>query len=269
LFYLGVDASAEVVFIHLKAMPYLTSYNYVKDQFMQQLSKLRAIVYHLYPGILNTIGFIMFAPLSIKYGYSPQFGILLAVLLVAMPLLTGHLRLAKKEEQKKKITDLNGFTNKLPTGKLILYSLGLVVLAFIIWGLTQPANKIISDKLLGWLPAWFTSQDLKGYDHEKIKITLLFNLLLNGLLMPFVEELYFRGYLLPRMQAFGKSAFLINAVFFSLYHFWQPHIYLTLILSLLPMTYLVWKTRDLRLAILTHCLLNLVGAVLSFGLLMK
>ena len=147
--------------------------------------------------------------------------------------------------------------------------MGLVVFAFLIWGVTQPLNKIIADKFLTWLPAWYTVQDFQGYDKGAIQLTLLLNLLLNGFLAPFVEELYFRGYLLPRMEHFGKWAFVINALLFSLYHFWQPYIYLTLVLSLLPMIYLVWKTKDLRLGILTHCLLNLVGAVMSFGLLLQ
>jgi membrane protease YdiL (CAAX protease family) len=100
-------------------------------------------------------------------------------------------------------------------------------------------------------------------------VTLVLNLVLNGFITPVVEELYFKGYLLPRMQVWGKWAFVINAFLFSLYHFWQPYIYLTLLLSLLPMTYTVWKTKDLRLGILAHCLLNLIGALLSFGLLLQ
>jgi hypothetical protein len=71
------------------------------------------------------------------------------------------------------------------------------------------------------------------------------------------------------MAAWGKWSFVSNTVLFSLYHFWQPYVYLTLIIALLPMIYLVWKTKDLRLAILTHCLLNIVGALLSFGLIIK
>jgi len=47
---------------------------------------------------------------------------------------------------------LNGYKNKLSTSKLILYAAGLVVFAFLIWGITQPLNKIISEKLFSWLP---------------------------------------------------------------------------------------------------------------------
>ena len=140
---------------------------------------------------------------------------------------------------------------------------------FLIWGITQPLDKIITDKIFNWLPAWYTVQDFKGYSKASIELTLILNLLLNGFFAPVVEEYYFRGYLLPRMAAWGKWAFVLNTVLFSLYHFWQPYVYLTLIIALLPMIYMVWKTKDLRLAILTHSLLNIVGALLSFGLLMK
>jgi membrane protease YdiL (CAAX protease family) len=234
---------------------------------MHQLNKVKSVIFHLYPGIFITLGFIILAPLSIKYGFPPQFGMLLAIILVALPLLLLHLFKVKKQENRKSIFALNGYTNKLPKGKLILYSIALVIFAFTIWGITAPMNKVITEKLLFWLPNWFTVQDFVGYDKSKIGITLVLNLVFNGVLAPYIEEFYFRGYLLARMKSWGKYAFIINAVLFSLYHFWQPYIYLTLIVSLLPMTFLVWKTKDLRLSILTHCLLNLIGALLSFGLL--
>ena len=236
---------------------------------VRQLSKTRAIVYHLYPGIIIVFSFIVLTPILVSYHYPPQLGILTSIILVAIPLFIAHLRWAKKKESSKNFWQLNGYKNKLSTGKLILYATALVVFMFLIWGVTQPLDKVISDKLLNWLPGWFTVQDFNGYGKEVILLTLVVNLVVNGFLAPFVEEFYFRGYLLPRMAAWGKWAFVLNAVLFSFYHFWQPYVYLTLILSLTPMVWLVWKTKDLRLAILTHCLLNIVGALLSFGLILK
>lgn len=234
---------------------------------MKQLTKGKSILFHLYPGIFITLGFIALTPVLIRYGFPPQFGMLLVIIIVALPLLLLHLSKIKKQEKSKSIFSINGYTNRLPSWKLTLYIIGLLFFSFTIWGITEPINKVMTEKLLFWLPNWFTVQSFAGYDKNKIAITLVLNLLFNGVLAPYIEELYFRGYLLSRMKSWGKYAFVVNAVLFSLYHFWQPYIYLTLIASLLPMTYLVWKTKDLRLSILTHCLLNLIGAVLSFGLL--
>ncbi|NCD68683.1 CPBP family intramembrane glutamic endopeptidase [Mucilaginibacter agri] len=236
---------------------------------MTQLSKTQSIVYHLYPGVIITAGFVIITPVVIRYGYPPQFGMMISIILIAIPTLFLHLLKAKSAEDLASITDLNGFKNHLPKLKLILYAVLLVIAAFIIWGITQPLDQWLTRNILGWLPKWYTLQNFSGYSTDKIKTTLLLNLVLNGLLAPIAEEFYFRGYLLPRMQAWGKYAFVVNTICFSLYHFWQPYVYITLILALLPLCYLVTKTRDIRLGIVTHILLNIVGVILSFGLLIK
>jgi uncharacterized protein len=236
---------------------------------MNQLSKLRSVLYHLYPGIFITFCFILLAPVLLKYHYPPQFSLLLAIVIAAIPLLLLHLNKARKTENYKTIPELNYYNKKLPAARLIVYIIGLVIFAFLVWGITQPLNEVITKKLFYWLPHWYTTQDFTGYSKQIILITLIMNVALNGLVAPLVEEFYFRGYLLPRMAAWGKWAFVLNAILFSLYHFWQPYIWLTLVISLLPMTFLVWKTKDLRLGIYTHCLLNLIGALLSFALILK
>jgi membrane protease YdiL (CAAX protease family) len=48
-------------------------------------------------------------------------------------------------------------------------------------------------------------------------------LVANALLAPIVEEIVFRGFLLPRMRtAFGRGDFLVNGVLFTIYHLHQP-----------------------------------------------
>jgi membrane protease YdiL (CAAX protease family) len=60
----------------------------------------------------------------------------------------------------------------------------------------------------------------------------------NAVAGPVVEEVYFRGYLLPRISRFGAWAPLINTVLFSVYHFFTPWQNVGRILGLLP-----WCTR--------------------------
>jgi len=235
---------------------------------MQQLTKATSIIHHLYPGVVIAAAFVLLTPHVVARGYPPQLAMLLCIAVVAVPLLLLHLRLARKKEGLAGIRELNGYTQRLPTGRLVAYSVGLVFVAFIAWGALQPVDQALTAHLLGWLPDWYRVQDFSGYSRQAITITLIANLALNGVLAPLVEEIYFRGYLLPRMEVWGRWAFVANALLFSLYHFWQPYIYVTLIVALLPMTWMVWKTKDLRLAILTHCLLNLIGALLTMAMLL-
>lgn len=234
---------------------------------MKQHSKLKSIFYHLYPGVGITIFFIIVAPYFVTIGLPPQMAMLIAIVFVVIPIILVHLMKAKRSEKVKDINELMVYKEKLPAGKLTLYVIGLILFAFIIYGVTQPINAIISDKLFFWLPDWYQVRDFAGYSKQIILITLIFNLVLNGFLAPFAEELYFRGYLLPRMQTWGKMAPIVNAILFSIYHFWQPQIYLTLIIALVPLSYLTWKTKSLKLAIYTHCGLNIVGAIISFAML--
>ncbi|MDP2040245.1 MAG: CPBP family intramembrane metalloprotease [Algoriphagus sp.] len=233
---------------------------------MEQHSKLKSIIFHLYPGLIIVLFFGLSTPYFLKLGLPPQLSMLTAILVVVIPLFLIHLNQARKLEKKESIRELISYTNELPTARLIGYVAGLIVFAFLVYGLTQPLNVIISNKLLFWLPEWYKVQDFTGYSKTIILITLLINLIFNGLIAPFLEEIYFRGYLLPRMRNWGNFAPLVNTILFSLYHFWQPQIYLTLMIALFPMTYLVWKTRSLKLGIYTHCGLNIIGAILSFGL---
>jgi membrane protease YdiL (CAAX protease family) len=84
-----------------------------------------------------------------------------------------------------------------------------------------------------------------------------------GVLTPLVEELYFRGYLLPRMERYAtKWAPLANVVLFSVYHFFSPWENLVRICALLPQFYVVWRERNIRFGIWTHVLINTIGGIM-------
>lgn len=234
---------------------------------MKQLSLIKILWYHLYPGLLLTAFFAGLTPFLAPIGIPSQMVLLLGIPTIILPVMYVHLKNSKKKENKESIIDLIPYRNELPRLKLISITIGLVVFAFLMYGITQPLNEIITKKMLFWIPEIYQIQNFQGYSEDILIITLLLNLILNGLVAPLIEEIYFRGYLLPRMSAMGKYAPLASTLLFSVYHFWQPQIYLTLILSLLPMIYLTWRLKSIKLAIYTHCGLNLVGALLSFGLL--
>jgi membrane protease YdiL (CAAX protease family) len=85
------------------------------------------------------------------------------------------------------------------------------------------------------------------------------------LLAPLVEELYCRGYLLPRLARLGTWAPMVNVALFALYHLWKPWDFLSLVVILAPMVYAVWRTRDVRVGIAVHIGLNGTSFLLGTG----
>ena len=116
---------------------------------------------------------------------------------------------------------------------------------------------------------FFDLSQYKGFDQPVLRLTFLVYLVVNGLALPIIEELYFRGYLLPKLERYGKWAPLINLSLFSLYHFWAPWGTISRILWLLPWVYVVWRKRNIYLIMITHITINVIGSLLTWGLILS
>jgi membrane protease YdiL (CAAX protease family) len=124
----------------------------------------------------------------------------------------------------------------------------------------------IADALFSWYPESvreFASMDGDTtYATWALVVFFAVAFPVNGVIGPVVEELYFRGHLLPRIDRFGRGAPVLNAVLFSLYHFWTPWQNVGRILGLLPWIYTVWRKRSLRLSIAAHISVNCIFLLL-------
>jgi len=124
--------------------------------------------------------------------------------------------------------------------------------------LYPPLDAFFIGNFFSWLPDWFFfAEDFGRYSTGALLLTWSLGLVLNAFAGPVVEELYFRGYLLPRISRFATLAPVMNAVLFSLYHFFTPWQNVGRVLGLLPMVYAVWWKRDIRIGIAVHVLGNL------------
>ena len=79
---------------------------------------------------------------------------------------------------------------------------------------------------------------------------------------PVVEELYFRGYLLPRMH--GRAAPVWHSLLFAAYHVFTPWMIVTRTIGLLPLVYAV-RTKNILVGIIAHVLVNSVDVVVGFA----
>ena len=230
----------------------------------------RLITLHLLPGALTTLFYVMLAPGLEAAGYPALLAILLAALLVGVPIELGVLLWeAKRKNESFSLQGIVLFREPIPRWQYLVIPVLLLLWGFVISGLVFPVDNLLGQALFSWLPDWFfflSPEQLSTYSQPALRLTFVAGLLVNGFVAPIVEELYFRGYLLPRLARFGRWAPFLNALLFSLYHFWTPWQNLSRILLLLPIVYVTWWKRNIYLAILTHCALNLIGWLLTFAL---
>jgi membrane protease YdiL (CAAX protease family) len=238
----------------------------------KQHSIQKSILLHLLPGVAGTITYIVIAPILMKNGYPSMLAILIAAALVILPIELGFLFYrAKQIKGTFSLREIVLYRKTLPKWQYVVIPLLLVIWGFLVTGITPLLDIVIAKNWFSWLPGWFFIFDIsqfKEYGRSALLVTFWVGLVVNGFALPMVEEFYFRGYLLPRLQRFGKWAPVINVSLFSLYHFWTPWQTISRILWLLPWVYTVWHKQNIYLMMIAHCIANVLGWLLTWGLIL-
>jgi uncharacterized protein len=234
-----------------------------------ELSTLALLVLHLAPGVLMTAGFIVLAPAAEALGFPPIAALLAAIVLVLVPIEIGVLSSAARRDGVT-IAGLIPWRRPIPGRTWAWLVPTLIVVAFLGFGLHQAIEPALIDRFFSWLPEWYVTplliERISDYGAAAWITTLIAYVAINGFVGPIVEELYFRGYLLPRMERFGRAAPWINVGLFSLYHLWSPWQVVARIVGLGPTVVAVRQRRNIYLGMAVHCTLNTLGVLLVAGM---
>ena len=234
----------------------------------------RLILLHLVPGALATALFVLIAQPIESAGFPPLLAFLIAVLVVIVPLelwivLRGRPWDAARGGRLASVP----YRDPLPARDWAILLPALTVVAVVGFGVVALLEPPIRDALFGWLPSWFVDlvpiDSATDYSTNAWIVTLAAYAAVNVVIGPVVEELYFRGYLLPRMSQLGRWAPLVNVILFSLYHFWTPWGFLSRIAGVTPFAYAVWWKRNVYLGMAVHVLLNGIGTFTLIALVMQ
>ena len=174
----------------------------------QQHPLWKSIALPLFPGAAGTAVYVMLAPALMDRGYPSMLAILLSAFAVIMPIEIGVLLWVTKQETGSfNIRAVLRYRRPLPRWQYVVLPLGLVVWGFLVQGITPLLDNAVASAWFGWLPDWFFVFDptqFASLSKPVLWLTFAAGLILNGVLFPYVEELYFRGYLLPRIERYGK-----------------------------------------------------------------
>jgi membrane protease YdiL (CAAX protease family) len=241
----------------------------ILDRQLRQHTLVVSIALHLVPGALGTLFYVLIAPIAMRLGFPPLLAIYTASVAIITFELGYLLAQGKQHTGRLSLRDIVLYKAPLPVWQYAVLVPLVLAWAILASGLLAPIDTFVAHTLFAWLPDWYLFTDVphyaRFYSHSVLIITLVVGLVLNGIAGPLVEELYFRGYLLPRLARFGRWAPVINVVLFSLYHFWSPWQFVSRVLVVLPWAYIGWWKRNIVLGMISHCLLNFIGTLVLFA----
>lgn len=162
--------------------------------------------------------------------------------------------------------------NLLNKSKIKLWQLILIIgVLFGIAGLMQSLltpleHNLLSnviDKINQIIPSYFSwdPNNLINYSKVMVIITCVMYFLLNVIIYPIIEELFFRGVLTNKLKKYGYLAPIFVTIVFSLYHFWLPFDNIFRIVVFMLPSILAYKYNDIRISIGFHCACNLFSTI--------
>lgn len=213
----------------------------------------QSLLFFLVPGLYGVIALYVIFPSIVRLGISEEnayntahltafigllFATIIAIRLEGFPLRWASM----KERLRIKRMDSTDWKWMFPF--LVLY----LLFGFLLNILAQ----FVYEKLGFWPP----DADIPLTNLSYLLIMFIFNI--------FGEELWWRGYILPRQELeHGKSAWIVNGLLWSLFHIFKWWAVPFMLLKHWMLPFVVQRTRNTTPAILIHFISNGLGIFLS------
>ena len=229
-----------------------------------------SILLHLLPGLLIGVGYYLLVPVVGRFGFPSITALNLAALLFLIPIELGILYYHQQTSSADSWKDIILYRRPLSWGQFLLWVPVIFLSSALILTLLTPISNYLQT-FFAWIPETYRlAMGLGGgYSKSVLIITYTFSFLTTTLAAPIVEELYFRGYLMPRMPALGGWAPVVHGALFALYHTWSPWLVFSRTLALLPLIYIVRWKKNLYLGMTAHCLLNAIDVVIGIQFILQ
>ncbi len=228
-------------------------------------SLLKSIVLHLLPGLLGGIFYFAIVPFVKEQGFPSVMAISLAGIFVLIPFELGFLLYQKRLTGKNLFNGVIQYCQRIPTWQYFVWVPVVFLITGLLFTIFNFTSKFIMT-LFNWMPSDMILNMGLSNEYSKTILIITYGVLLLFivLILPAIEELYFRGYLLPRMPPNLKGwTPIIHSVLFALYHTWTPWMFIVRTIGVLPLIYMVKHKKNIYLGIIVHCLLNSVDFVIG------
>jgi membrane protease YdiL (CAAX protease family) len=238
----------------------------MKQDQIEKHSTTQSVILHLLPGILVGCFYFLARQPVANMGYPSIVAQILAFAFILIPVELGYLLYqGKKKTGRFTLQGIISYRNSIPWWQTLVWVVTIFIAIGVIFTLLRPVDAFLQGKLFFWMPE--PNNGLDGsYSRKTLIVTYSMVLIFVAVLSPLVEELYFRGYLLPRMK--GKFATLFHSFLFAAQHVLTPWMIITRTLGLLPLLFGV-KKKNIYIGIIVHILCNMVNVVTGIAFIVK
>ena len=226
-----------------------------------------SILLHLFPGVAMGTFILVTVPLLEGWGVDPLFALFGGIALVAVPVELSYLAIyARRTTGRWAPLDAVALREKLPgrtLARLGLLLAGWFVVVLVAW--MAGLDTWLANHAFGWLPEDIRQfATLEGDAPQGAALVLLIAIAVafNGVAGPVVEEMYFRGHLMPRLERYGKAAPVISTTLFALYHVWTPWRWPAIVVGFTPIAWQARKRRSIYVSMTAHLIINNVYLLL-------
>ncbi len=231
------------------------------QQHIEKHTLLQSILLHLIPGILIGIFYFLIRQPLQNVGYPSIFGLILGIIFVLVPVELGYLLFkGKKTTGRYSLEGLISYRTPILWWQSILWILIVLALMGAIFTVMKPVDSLLVEKLFFWMPTLDSGLD-GSYSKTALIVTYSIFVVFGVIVGPTIEELYFRGYLMPRIPV--KNSELLHSFLFAAYHVWTPWMFITRIFGMLPLIIVV-KKKNIYIGIIAHILLNTLDVIVGF-----
>lgn len=233
---------------------------------LQKHTVPQSIALHVGPGILIALCYFLLAIPVSSAGFPTVAALILAAIIVLIPVELGIVYWEKRRQAAKSFANVIMYQKKLPAVQIILFVLIVTLITGLIFKLLDPVGKFIDDLLFGfYTDAYRLDFGMSGeYSKTILIITYSVGFVVLAVIAPIVEEIYFRGYLLPRVPDLKGFSVLFHSFLFAVYHFWTPWMIITRTIGVFPLAFVVKKKENILIAMISHILINSLDFITGF-----
>ena len=238
----------------------------MKQDQIEKHSTTQSVILHLVPGILVGCFYLLARQPVVNIGYPSVVALILAFAFVLIPVELGYLLYqGKKKTGHFTLQGIISYRNPIPWWQYIVWPIIIFIATGAIVTLLKPVEAFLQGRLFFWVPD--INYGLNGfYSRKALIVTYSMFFIFVAVLSPLVEELYFRGYLLPRMK--GEFGTLFHSFLFAAQHVLEPWRIITRTLGLLPLVFGV-KKKNIYIGIIVHILVNMLDVVTGIVFIVK